>query len=229
MTTLVISDSRGRKLQECLAEYTNIGDVKVLSFSGNGYVAAVDKSMCYIKNLKPPRIIIMLGICDITLRDKTTRMTELRSTSVQGSVQSLLLAVKETYTKIQALHVCCVSYATVTGLDLTDYNNVARRHMDEDQYNKYCLTIKTTHPHQVVLDKIILELNRRLTAFNVENQAPTTWIATAVHSYHNKKYHHYYKRLWDGCHPTQSTLNYWARQVVRVIKRMTNANHISVP
>lgn len=220
MTTIVIADSRGRDLLQNLEEYKDIGTFLVISHSGKGYNAALNASINQIRLTKPERIIVMLGICTITKRDPITKQTFLRSTEVQELVTNVMTEIRNTYQIIQGLHACQVSYATVTGLDIADYNNYRRKFMDEKQYNLYCLTTKTLHPQQVTLDKIILELNRRITAFNQSNNIPTTWTATAIHAYHNKKYHHYYKKLYDGCHPTKATIKYWAKQIVRVVRRM---------
>lgn len=220
MTTLIIADSRGRNLQQGLSEYADIGSTVVLSHSGADYESALSRSVNSIKTIKPARIIIMLGICSITNRDPVTKITQLKSIIVQEATASIMSTVKHTYKAIQSMHKCQISYATITGLDLTDYNNKRRKFMDEKQYNEYCTMSKKSHPQQTTLDQIVLELNRKLIAFNLEHKIPTTWTATAVHAYHNKKYHHYYNRLYDGCHPTQSTRNYWIKQLARVIKKM---------
>ena len=113
-----------------------------------------------------------------------------------------------------------VSFATVTGLDLTDYNNKKRKYMTSEEYEDYCASRKTTHPDQELLNAAIITLNQKLVELNISNNAPTTWTAGAVHAYFKNCHHHYYRRLNDGCHPDQSTTDRWAKQIARTIRRL---------
>ena len=111
-----------------------------------------------------------------------------------------------------------ISFATLTWLDLPDYNNRSRRTMSVDRYRTYCATTKKIDATQNLLNKSIIAINRQLVALDKDNKIPTTWAVSRVHAYHNKSYHHYYGRLSDGCHTHPDTRQYRANQIIKTIK-----------
>ena len=196
-------------MQQLVGTYESIGTVNVAVHKGAGYESAVSKSLEMIRHVRPDLIIVMAGVCDITWRNRQTKTTQLRYITESDIVKTVVTAAQESYDLIQSMHKCEISYATITGIDITDYNNRARATMSDSQYHEYCKTTKVTHRYQSLLDNSIIEINRRLIAFNKTHNTATTWTATAVHTYHNRGHHHYYRRLSDGCHPTPATLGYW--------------------
>lgn len=218
-TTVVIMDSRGRGLQELLGEDDRLGRVTVLAHSGAGAELAVLKSLKTVRELKPDLVVLATGVCDLTWRHSVTKITELRGVSVEENVMQVMAAIVAARDLLKAAGVALISVATVTGVDLTDYNNPGRRRMDQDQYDHYVNTVKVKHNNQDTLNRAVLEINRRITAINKDDSAPTTWTAGVVHSHFNKTAHHYYRRLGDGCHPNEKTRKGWARQIGRTIQR----------
>lgn len=182
---------------------------------------AVLKSMADIKAYKPQLIILITGVCDLTRRDRTTKLTCLRHRTVSENVEHVIGSAKSALDLLKAVGVNRISLATLTGIDLTDYNNPQRKHMTSDEYKQYRKNQKSTHPQQDTLNMSVLEINRQLTALNQSNAIPTTWMGGVVHTHTKRKTFHYYIRLFDGCHADDQTKADWASQIHRAIKRIS--------
>ena len=230
MTIIIITDSRGTELQSKLNLMECGEEIMVLVHRGAGYKRAVVKSIKAIREHNPTIVILMVGICDITIRNWHTKRTALRYTETSDIVKSVMDEANTALRILKPLGDFKLSLATVTGIDLADYNNLNRRKMTPQQYETHCLTDKIDHPDQTKLNMAIIEVNRQLTAINKKNGVPTTWMAGLVHSYFKGKYHHYYKRLADGCHADDRTKIAWARQLSKsiiAIKRTTRGNSLT--
>lgn len=221
MLTLIIADSRGRDLQNIMHKQSPDLNIKVLVHPGSGYELATLRSIPAIRAELPKLIIVLCGICDLTWKNKTTKRVGLRHSNSMDNVTHVLEALRSSHELLRAEGDFKISYATVTGLDLTDYNYVNRRHMTLEQYLDYCTHQKITHPDQRILDQSILAINKKIVVFNKSNRTKTAWIAGLVHSYLKKVYHHYYRRLYDGCHPDERTKSAWSDQLIKSIARIT--------
>lgn len=229
MTTLIIADSRGRGIQDIMDTLSPNPQAKVLVHPGSGCELAVLKSIITIRDMAPELIVVFCGICDLTWRNKSTKKVNLRYRDATDNVTHVMEAVRSSYDLLRAEGSFRIAYATVTGLDITDYNNARRRHMTDDQYREYCETTKVAHPDQLVLNQAILTINKNIVVFNKRNRTKTVWTAGLVHSYIKKTYHNYYRRLFDGCHPDEKTKNAWAAQlnksITRIIATPTRKTH----
>ena len=219
MLTLIIADSRGAGIQDLLREDDNIGRTLVCSHPGAGYRTAISKSISTIISKDPELIIVMAGICDVTSRNPQSKATSLIHHTEREITEHVMTAAYEANNTIKAISRAKVSFATVTGIDLSDYNNVTRRHMSHQEYEDYCATNKRAHPDQELLDTAILTINRKIIELNIKNNSPTTWTASAVHSYFKNSHHHYYRRLRDGCHAHPRTARDWAKFIIKTIRR----------
>lgn len=208
--TLIIADSRGKHLQQYLNVHEDIGTVRVLIFKGVGYCEAMSLSVDTIRSFKPTLIIIMLGICDLTRRNKVTMHTWLRFDTVDGSVDYVIDQAHQSLAYLRRLGTYRISYATLTGLDLSSYNTGVQ-HLSPPK--------QALQQAQNTLNTSILEINRRIIELNKTTGLPTTWTASYVHDYFKHQYHHYYRRLSDGCHPTGKTVSYWANQIAKTIRQ----------
>ena len=208
--TLIITDSRGKYLQPCLSDHKDIGIVKVLVFRGVGFGEAMVLSADPIRSFRPTLVIIMMGICDLTRRDKATTHTWLRFTTVEESVDYVMAQAHKSLSHIRSLGSYRVSYATLTGLDLSQYN-LRVQHLSPPQPD--------LQQAQNILNNSVLEINRRIIELNKITGLPTTWTASYVHDYFKHRYHHYYNRLSDGCHPTPNAVTYWANQMAKTIRQ----------
>lgn len=225
--TIVIADSRGRGLQEMLCERLVTGTVRVMVHCGAGAELAVLKSLSLIREEKPDLVILAAGVCDLTWRHSVTRVTSLRNKDLEGSVTQVMTALQDACELLKSVGSFPVSVATVTGIDLTDYNHPGRKRMSQEQYDIYVKTEKIMHSEQATLNEAINTINRRITAHNKGTNTPTTWTAGVVHSHFNKSTHHYYRRLTDGCHLTDSTKKGWVKQIIKTIikSKVTSVGH----
>ena len=222
MATLIIADSRGAGLQAMLGGEGLVGGVTILVHGGAGYELAALRSLPVIKKQNPQLIIIMTGICDLTWRNRKTKQTGLRHSTVDTNTNHVIQSANTALEIIRSAVVTKVSLATITGIDLADYNNPARKSMDTEQYRQHCMKAKQQHRDQMVLNMSILEINRRLIALNKSSATPTVWLGGVVHAYFGNKHHHYYIRLHDGCHPNDNTKRAWVRQISKYIKRISH-------
>lgn len=219
MSTIIIADSRGRDIQQHLDKLIPGKETWVLVHRGAGYELAVIKSLRSITSSKPKAIIIMAGICDITWRDKKTKKTKLRYNTTEECVKHVMGAARAAQGILDAVGSFKISFATVTGLNLADYNHSPRKYMSELEYDRYAST-KTIDTQQTKLNDAVIEINRQLTALNKKNGVPSTWTSTVIHSYYRKVHHHNYKKLEDGCHPDGETRGRWAKQLAKSIRRI---------
>ena len=194
--------------------------IRVLTIRGARFELAAIRALPVVAKLKPARIILLAGVCDLTFRDRRTKITELRHSTVKANVDQVLSAAKAAWDVLTAVGTHVVVFATVTGIELNDYNDPQRKFMDAATYKKYNLT-KAHHPRQALLNSSILEINRQLVQLNKANSVPTVWLAGIVHSRFKKAIHHYYIRLFDGCHPDNRTKAAWAELLVKYIRKAT--------
>lgn len=181
---------------------------------------AVLKSLNYIK-ASPPHLVIMLtGICDLTWKNRLTKQVGIRHRTITANSSQVLQAVRAAHDLLVAQGVRQISFATVTGADLSDCNHPPRGSMSQEQYIKYCNTSKIIHPDQTLLNESILHINKQIVIFNRSNSSNTVWVSGLVHSYYKKKYHHCYLRLADGIHPDPKTQISWVSQLVRSTARI---------
>lgn len=224
MATLIIADSRGAGLQQLLQPQNIPGGTQVLVHRGAGFELSVTKSLKHISTNKPDLVVLLTGICDLTWRNKTTRLTGLRHPTVEENVNHVIQAAKAAHDLLRSEGSFKITFATITGLDLADYHLARRKHMTMDQYRDYCRDDKIEHVDQCVLNRSILEINRRLTALNKDNSIPTVWVGGIVHAYFKNTHHHQYIKLNDGCHPSDKTKIAWAGQLRKSIQRI---NHVT--
>ena len=220
MKSLVIADSRGAHMETLLNNTADIGNIHVSVNPGSGLTRSAERTKQWIVNNKPDLIIIMSGICDITSKDNISKTIRLKYNTVAEVTETVMRSIRQTYDLIQHIGEFTVSFSTITGLELADTNNKDRRKMTDNEYRHHSTHTKLTHPQQKTLDEAVIEINRRITAFNETNNTPTTWMAEIVHPYLRGRHRHYYSRLADGCHPSNNTRRRWAHQIVRTIRKM---------
>ena len=228
MSVLIIADSRGEGLQQIFNLHNTMERHRVLTYRGAGYEMAAIRAYPVISVIKPDLVVVLVGICDLTRRDRVTKITSLRHSTLTENVEHVMEGARSAYDLLRSLGDHLVSFATITGLDLTDYNCPARKHMSEFDYMNYCKE-KVTHPQQCLLNDSVLEINRRLTALNKASATPTVWAVGVVHSYFKNTHHHYYSRLADGCHFDQATKGRWVAQIIKSTNRILHPNLTTNP
>ena len=204
----MICDSRGLALPTMIDDLTFDGQIRVASYRGAGYRGAVTRARETILSFRPANIILCVGICDITIRDKKTKTTDLRYSTLDEAVEHVLEELNLALAEMVGLGISRISLATITGLDLASYNRLINTNTGEQAKNQYA-------GKQDLLNRVIVAINQRLVAKNKLSGVPTTWVAGYVHRYFRKHYHHYYNRLQDGCHLSTKAAIYWVEQIIK--------------
>ena len=217
---LVIADSRGRGLQPLIERELPDWEVTVIAWSGAGSELAAIKSLRKVAEISPELIIVMTGICDLTWRDRSSKITGLRHNTIGASVEHVMSAIRAAFEILEAAGKHRVSIATMTGIDLEDYNYRPRKGMTKKEYEMYCNNQKKGSNEQERLNGAIIEINRQITALGKKHGTPTTWTSTIVHSYYRGTHHHLYRKLADGCHPDEETKGKWAKQIIKSVRRL---------
>ena len=230
MKTTIIADSRGAGLQEHLNLIDGIGETIVLYYPGAKAVTAVKRALENVNmngDLHQRLVILMVGICNATQKEKSTGNVSLSLQSEGQIVEEVYSALEKAYKILLEAGLEQISVATLTGLDLEDYNCKARKQMDEAEYQTYCESTKHHRADQSVLNNAIIQINRLITGLNRNNNVPTTWTGSVVHSYFRGTYHHYYRKLQDGCHPSVNTSQEWAKKIASTIRQLDIPHKLS--
>ena len=203
MKTLVLTDSRGANLNRHIYEYDDIDQVSVLFYRGAGLVRIASLSVDAIKQYRPDLIVLFAGICDVTERDRRTKITTMRQQDPQSTVDRVTAAMGRALEILKSVCHAKISIATMPGINFSVYNRSPAGAFIAEQET---------------MNNSIIGINRMIVDYNRNNGAPTTWTASTLHRYYRGKYHHCYNRLSDGCHATDATLQYWAKMIVKVIR-----------
>ena len=201
--TLIMADSRGAGLAEVIESYVNIGTVRVEIHRGAGFEHVARNSIPTLRSFNPDLIILFAGVCNLTKRNRRTKVTTMIQNDLQAAVEGVTAALARALTLLNEEGYTTISVATLAGVDLRRYNGYP---------------VVPRDPDQIVLNHAIVRINRHIVDTNKINNVPTTWTASIIHAYYRGSYHHLYNKLSDGCHPTAATNRYWARMVVKAIK-----------
>lgn len=206
---VIIADSRGVGLQ---SEFDLLNDkgyeIKVLVYKGRGMSQAVREATNKLIWMRPDQIIILAGICDITRKDRDTKLVSLQDGSVDVALERLENSMKEIehhLTTRLTERPYTLTFSPVTGMDIARYNG-------QD----------TTHEEQETLNEIIGGINQIITAHNKANRVITPWIASEIH-YNKKggrKKTRYYKLAADGLHLSDAIKERWAGILYTAIVKM---------
>lgn len=171
LLAVIITDSRGGGLQdEILRIIPNHIAVKVL-YPGRGIIQAVKESEKLLNWWQPQQIYIMNGICEITERDRESKLVALRDPLVNTAVASYVQSMDTVSHFLKILldgHQYQLIFSEIVGMDMATYNGT--------QY---------PHVHQATLNAIIHGVNAEVTAWNNARSVVTPWLAKEVHR--NKK------------------------------------------
>ena len=214
--TFILTDSRGLGLDDEMRKL-GVENFRVFTRKGSGIELAVTMFLSDIVRERPDLVIITNGLCDLTYRNRITKITGLVCQSVDEATTMYQSKMQSAYSLIQSVSgTTSVVFAPVTGVDLTDYNNTTGRHLEGDALQRYHAE-KHIHPLQPLLNETIIAVNRLIATFNEQNNMLTPWTANIVHKYYNHKYHHCYHNLADGCHLTTTARCYWAKHLHKCI------------
>ena len=192
--TVVLADTRGEGLQELFDAKGN-KDIHVLAEEETGIEDIVLSKLDDILILQPDVIIITNGICDLTVKDHNTQARRLKHNSNARSIREYLFTVNKVHEILaEKLPNAKVVFSTVTGCDLA-----------------ICGSQQIAADQQEILDKTVVELNKRLGGMNSKNKVATPWISNAVHKRFKGKPIHNYHYLINGYRLTDFTKDIWVK------------------
>lgn len=122
---IVISDSRGRFLQE----YLPAEGIKVLYYSGATLVDIVKLSHAQCTSMKPKHILVMGGICNMSQKNRQTREITLRFDNEENLLTHMKSVFYEAWELAHNLYPNVnVMFAGLCGLDLNCCNGLYGYH-----------------------------------------------------------------------------------------------------
>ena len=215
---IMVSDSRSLDLDRYLDDWGNI-ELDIVKAPSTGIEAAVEILIAQRRDATPDVVMVMNGICDILVKNKTTHKYFMLHDSLDATVQYYVNQVKRGQELLEIFYDESLwIFNPVTGADICDYNTPGRRDFTVDQLSLHHKT-KTPDPLQPVMDQAILQINARVGEVNWRNKVVTPYTATFVHRHYNGGYHHSYQHTRDGCHLTDEGKKYWAKQVKAAIEK----------
>ena len=200
-TVVILADCRGRGLRALLCDFPR-HNITVLVFPGVGLYRFKEYAVSYFEGHQADQLYILAGICDITIRDKKTKITTLRSTDSHTTLQNFDILAKSLLACIEDI---CPSlknvFCPIIRIDLNRYSH---------QQGCSPSLIGNKHPQQKLLNDV-MEINRLVTYMNERNCVITPWLARVVHHRCKGRYRHYYRKLADGCHLTEDLRVTWSQ------------------
>lgn len=210
---LIVGDSRAKHLSGFLdREYIHL-DYALIWQSGLTLSNTYNFAKSTILEIKPKLIHILTGVCDVTeIRSHSPRLVLLRNPTVNATVYSYITRADLLHSMIFSLRTVLgwdpmIIFPTQVGIDLARYN-----HFPHD----------LIHPHQVVLNNAMMDINRYMIAQNNRMHITTPFLAGPIHTRCRGKPRHMYGKLQDGCHLSPQISWIWAEQLYE--NSLINAN-----
>ena len=204
MHPLIVSDSRGRFLSQYISGYTDIV-CEIAWYPGAGIDRLTNRAITKLNGGDYNIVVIMGGVCDITSRNSTTRVTTITTPNIECTVERVSSLMHEGVSALQNRYPDIkVMFVPVVGIDLNYYSR-----------------LPGTSPQQTLLNEIIIKTNQKITEINLLNNIPTPWTHTLVH--HNKgrgKVAHRYQHLTDGCHYGSQANDWVANALVQALHKV---------
>lgn len=199
ITTVILSDSRGASLDFALRDISE-AEFKSLSYPGATMTELIFRSADAIRRFKPKLVIILGGINDLTILDKSTRKVSVRFESVEKCCEYFTdIIINARALLLREYPDVLFSFGGIIGIDLSRYNNLPARVED-----------------QILINDTVLEVNRLLKYYNYYFDSPHEYFTTVVHRWVNGACVHNYDLLYDGLHPRFPVLRHWIKQILRL-------------
>lgn len=150
-------------------------------------------------------IVVFAGICDLTLLQKHPRReVKLAYHSVESTVENferLFALFRDTVNLFTDIP---IFYTTIPGVHLNFYS---------------CLDSTELYEQQMIMDISIPLINIIIKRVSILHNRPTIDVARNIHRSrgHQGKYRTKYGRLYDGCHPTDTTRQQWVSEILKTI------------
>lgn len=202
---LVMSDSRGKGLEDLLYERDGGREWRVIVSRGKGLHDLVYHAVKMAYRERYDTIIFMGGICNVTVKNRENREIIVRPMERRFLVHSLISEIQPAVEMLRTL-TGRVIFATTYGVELERYN----RHV----YGKSVNPI-TEMDNQIKVDQTVDILNRELAKVNNQWRQPTIRLSNGIH--HRRKNGSIctsYRLLRDGCHPGRELLRDHAEMII---------------
>lgn len=209
---IIITDSRGAGLQSLIDHQTQrypCFQVRVLVYKGKGIVEAVELAKPKLAWWKPRIVVVLNGLCDVTLRDRQTKLVTLRYESEELMVNLYKEYMTTTYHQLQ--HYLGdgpnrIIFGPLIGIDLFKCN---QRVINEN--------------HQASLNTLIHQLNIEINRFNEFNGSITPWLARDVHrNIKGRKKNRYQLLAEDGVHLSPEMRSKWVAELTSSLVKNYN-------
>lgn len=208
---VIITDSRGAGLEEEIEKiHSNGNNVRVLVYPGKGIIRAVKEAESLLNWWCPQQIYVMNGICDITYRDRSTKLVSLHELEVERAVESYVQSLDTVTHFVKILldgHRYKLIFSEQIGMNLATYNGTLY-----------------PHQHQGILNETIERINAEIVIWNRNHEVITPWVARIIHRNmkNGKKTHKYQKLAPDGLHLSEEVRAHWAYELAQAICKNTD-------
>lgn len=217
---VLIMDSRGEGIQQ---ELDDLGlKTQVSFYPGGGMVVSSLNALPLIASYKPDIVTIAASICDVTMKIRYSsndrfgikyRAIEEATTHFEEQLYRSHFNISTDFPNMK------VNYATLIGVDLTDYNFKGLKHMSTVERNKY-ISQKVRHQDQDQLDMYVKTFNNIIAKLNRTRNVPTPWASNIIHKWYSGKPRTSYNLLTDGCHFSQKVKTEWAKKLLQSYKKI---------
>lgn len=211
MKILILADSRGRNLEHELDMLLDCR-FRVEFYPGADISETINRASFTISSHRWSQIYVLSGICDLTTKDKSTKIVTLRHASPTLALNHYLSTVNAARIKIASYlppgtsESKCI-FAPVTGINLSTYNS----HVSNSS---------TIVESQNQLNHTIELINSEIFRINNHHKAHTPWTSRIIHKQSRRSFsHHYDKLASDGCHFSPPVLRHRADAIhVSILK-----------
>lgn len=200
-TIKILADSRGRGLLPILQE---IGGPRYLLevYPGASIPVLADKMFCGTANSpKYDLIIIFGGICSVTkIVYRPHRVAVPRYNSVDEILNEYRAHCESLLKRAMDSSSTPILLSPIVGMDLVAYGG------------QFC---EQLFGMQVIIDDAVVHINRYIRESNDCRGLITPNIASCIHRCRGqgKGYRTHYRKLVDGCHPSDEVKEYWAKSL----------------
>ena len=116
-------------------------------------------------------------------------------------------------------------FATIVPCSLSVWNNVRLN----QQVTSFLMHSHQYDDMQHLMIEAIQDINRDIVALNESNQMCTPYIGnTVIVNEGAGKHRVYYKKLYDGVHPTKDLTKNWAKKFMKVIIKNRARSHVPI-
>ena len=198
--TVILADTRGEGLQKVFDDRKQ-KDIYVLAEEEYGMEDIVLSKLQDLRILQPTLIIITNGISDLTVKESNTQARKLKYKTREDAVRNSVAKAKRAQDIIsRELPKTKVVFGTITGCDLA-----------------VCGTQHSANDQQI-LNKTVIELNKKLTDLNLTNGMPTALTSIPVHVHSSSNMYNEYSHLSDGYRLSNHAKSVWVKELRTCIR-----------